>query len=211
MAMTASAAIVVIVIAVTVVFVIATTVAVVTAATTATSHVSYKMFNLFCCGFTILDDCTFEGQVFACQRMVQVNLHLFFTHLDNTAVETVSFLVLKRNDSILVDMLVVEMTVDAEHLALQIEYQVVPVVAISLIVGNGEVKTVTFLQTSNLLFEGVEGYSETCNKLERALLGGLFRHLLAILSVNKQLVGHFHVLILFLHIFLTVFFFRLQK
>ena len=209
--MTASAAIVVIVIAITVVFVIATTIAVVTAATAAASHVSYKMFNLFCCGLTILDDCTLEGQILACQRMVQVYLHLFFTHLDNTAVETVSFLVLKRNDSILVNMLVVEMTVDTEHLALQIEYQIVPIVAISLIVGNGEVETIAFLQTGNLLFEGVEGYSETCNKLERTLFGGLFRHLLAIFSVNKQLVGHFHVLILFLHIFFMVFLFRMQK
>ena len=68
-------------------------------------------------GGAVLEDSTFEVECLTGQRVVQVYLHLFFTDFYDASVETLAFFVLQGNDSVFINMLVVEVSVDAEHLA----------------------------------------------------------------------------------------------
>ena len=116
MAMSATATFVVIMAAVAIAVAIAVVVVMATASAT-TRHVCYQMFYLFGCGLAVFQYSTFESEVFASQRVVQVYLHLFFTDFYDASVETLAFFVLQGNDSVFINMLVVEVSVDAEHLA----------------------------------------------------------------------------------------------
>jgi hypothetical protein len=212
MAVSAATAFVVVVFAATVALTVAIAVVVVMTTASATpTQVCHQMFYLLSCGLTVLQYSTFESKVFACQRVIQVYLNLIFADFDNTSVKTLSLFVLQGNDSVLIDMLMVKVSVDTEYLAAQVEHEVVSIFTIGLVLGDGKVETGTFLQVYNLLFKSIQGYSKSRNKLEWTLLCCLFHHLKALLTVNKQLIGHFHVLILFLHKFVDIFPFRLAK
>ena len=82
-----------------------------------TCEVSRHVLYLFGSSLASLQYATLEVQRLTCQRVVQVHLHLFLAHGHHSSVESLSFLVLQRNYGILVDMLVVEVSVDTEYLA----------------------------------------------------------------------------------------------
>ena len=143
--------------------------------------------------------------------MVQVDLYLLFAHFHDTSVETLSLFVLQGNDGILIDVLVVEVSVNAEDFAFQVQYMLGLIVTVGLLLGDGEVEGVVLLQVDDLAFKVVECDSKTCDKLEWTLSGSLFHHLLVILFTYKQLVAQGDVLILLFHKFYRTFLFSLQR
>ena len=195
MAMSAAAVIVVLVTTmlvtlVTAMFVAFVTTMVFTAATVVTAtaatacHVGNHVFNLLIRGLTCLQHGTLEVQRLACQWMIQVNLNLFFAHSQDMSVEMTPFLVLQRDNGPFIDVLVVEMAVNAEHFTVQIEHVLVHVFTVGLFLRNGKLKGVTLVQTDNLLLEGIESYAKAGNKLERLLGRSLFHHLESLVTLH---------------------------
>ena len=147
MAVSTATACVVVVFAATVAITVAIAVVVVIVMTTAsatTTQVCHQMLYLLGRGLAVLQYSTFKSKVFACQWVVQVYLYLVFADFDNTSVKTLPLIVLQGNDSVLIDMLVVKVSVDAKHLAAQVEYEVVSIFAIGLVLGDGKVETGSF-------------------------------------------------------------------
>ena len=100
---------------------------------TASGEMFYHVLNLLIGSRTVFQNRAFEVQCLSCQRMVQVDLHLLFTNFYNTSVEALPLFVLQGNDGILIDVLMVEVTVDAEYFALQVENVLRLVVPIGLL------------------------------------------------------------------------------
>ena len=118
MAVSAATSFVMIVLAATVAITVAVAVVVVMTTTSATArHVSHQVFYLFGCSLAVFQYGAFESEILASQWVVQVNFHFLFAYFYDTSVETLTFFVLQGNDSVFIDMLVVEMSVDAEHFA----------------------------------------------------------------------------------------------
>ena len=92
----------------------------------------------------------------------------------------------------------VKMTVDAENVALQVQHVSLVILAVCLLFGNVEVEGCPLLQVLHLLLEGIKGYAETRNKLERFLGRCFLHHLQSIVAVNIQFVGNGHHFIDFL-------------
>ena len=167
---------------------------------TASGEMFYHVLNLLIGSRTVFQNRAFEVQCLSCQRMVQVDLHLLFTNFYNTSVEALPLFVLQGNDGILIDVLMVEVTVDAEYFALQVENVLRLVVPIGLLFRYREIEGVVLLQINDLAFKCVECHSETCNKLEGAFCWSLFHHLLVVSFADKQLVAQGDILILLFHI-----------
>ena len=92
----------------------------------------HHVVNLFLRGLTILQHGALKVERLASQRVVQVHLHLFLADFQHATVEAFALLVLQGHDSVLVDMLVVEVSVDAEHLAIEVEHQFIMILAVAL-------------------------------------------------------------------------------
>ena len=133
MTMSAAAAVTVVMVAVMVM-----------AAAAASRQVLHQVGYLLVGGGAVLEDSTFEVECLTGQRVVQVYLHFLFANFYDTSVETLAFFVLQGNDSVFINMLVIEMSVDAEHFAVKVEYEVVVIVTISLVLRNRKVKTDSF-------------------------------------------------------------------
>ena len=99
------------------VIVVATTATTVTVTTTAACQVLHHVVNLFLGSLTILQHGAFEIERLASQRVVEIHLHLLFANLQHATIEALALLVLQRYDGILIDVLVVEVSIDAEHIA----------------------------------------------------------------------------------------------
>ena len=94
----------------------------VTAAATAACQMFDQMLYLILSGFTVLNDRSGEVQRLACQRMVRVDGYTVFLDFLDLRHELVVFIVLKRDDSPLEDVLVVEVAVDCENIAAKLMY-----------------------------------------------------------------------------------------
>ena len=117
MSATAATTIVVVMMMLVITTLVATTLMVATtsAATAASaSHMLDEVLDLLLGSLAVLGHLSAEQQRLACQRMVQVHLHLLVGHLNDTAVEVVAVLVLQGHHGSLVDVLVVEVSVDGE-------------------------------------------------------------------------------------------------
>lgn len=92
---------------------------VVTATTTAAfsaQSVSHSLnFTVGC--FTAFYHLSVKAKRLACQRMVEIHLHFLVVQIKHPSEEVIAIFVLQWNNSVLKYMLVVEMTVDTEHLA----------------------------------------------------------------------------------------------
>ena len=168
MAVSAATAFMMVVVTITITVAISVVVMMTTTSATA-RHVSHQVFYLFGCSLAVFQYSAFESEILASQRVVQVYFHFLFANFYDTSIETLTLFVLQGNDSVFIDMLVVEMPVNAEHIAVKVEYKVVVIVAISLLLGDGEIKSGSLLQVNHLLFKGVKGNSESGYKLERAI------------------------------------------
>ena len=132
--------------------------------TTATRQVLHHVIYLFLRGFTVLQYGTLKIECLTCQRVVEVHLHLVLIDFHDATIETVSLLVLQRNNGILEDMLVVEVAVDAEHLTIEVEYQFVVIFAIAIFLAQRNLEVLAFLSSYHLLLKLVEGKAEASDE-----------------------------------------------
>ena len=165
MAMPASASVAMVVVAAS------ASVAMVVMATSAatTRQVLDKMLYLFIGGLAVLDHLTSKLQGLTCQWVVRVYRHAVFLNLHHLRHEALVILTHQGDDGSLEDVLMVEMTVDREYVALQLMLSLGDILSKSLFGLEGEVEGRAFLLLLQLLFEGVEGGTEACDKLKRAL------------------------------------------
>lgn len=201
MMMTASASAVALISLALMIVAVAVASAVVTStATTFATETSQHALNLIVGGFTFLYYLTSETESLACQRMIEVELHLFVGDGEHLAVESVAFLVLQGDDSIHEDILVVEMAIDAERLAIELYDAEVLVVAVSLFLSECEIKLFSCLKGENLVFEGINSHAKTTYPLEGFSLGSLLYQCLFTVLIGIELVAHCHIKILLFHI-----------
>ena len=186
MVVTASASTVVIVIVVTSAVASTTTVAAIAAATS--SEVLHHVVYLFLSGVAVLQNGTFEVECLTSQRMVEVNLHLLFANLQYATIEAVTLLILQGHDGVNIDMLVVEVAIDAEYLACQIQHVFVVIFTIALFLAQRDIEVLAFRSSNHLLLELVECKAEACDEAEGALCSSLFDEFFTIVTVNIQLV-----------------------
>jgi hypothetical protein len=143
------------------VVVVATTSAAVTVTTTATCQVLHHVVYLFLGSFAVLQHSAFEIECLASQWVVEVHLHLLFANLQHATVEALALLVLQGYDGILIDVLVVEVSVDAEHIAIEVEDVFLVILAIALLLAQGELEVLTLLCGNHLLLELIECKTKT--------------------------------------------------
>ena len=129
-----------------VVFMVAAS-ATVVAATSATlvRHMIQHVLNLFVRGITVLKYLACESQRLASQRVVGVECHFVFIDTDHAGHKVTFFAVHQCDDSIWIDVLVVKMTIDSEHLALHLMNSALVIFAEGLGRGKGEVEVLTCL------------------------------------------------------------------
>ena len=93
--------------------------------------------------------------------MIEVHLHLVVCNFENTSVETVAILILQGHDGILEDILMIEMSVDAEHLAFEVEDACSLTIAVCLVLVELKLKVGTSLKTYNLLLKLLESNAKS--------------------------------------------------
>ena len=124
--------------------------------TTTTRQVLHHVVYLFLRGFTVLQYGTLKIECLACQWVVEVHLHFVLADFHHATIEAFALLVLQGHDSILINMLVVEVSVDAEHLAVEVEHQLIVILSITLLLAQCEFEVLTLSGSFHLLFELVE-------------------------------------------------------
>lgn len=141
----------------TAVIMVATTSAAVTMTAATTCQVLHHVVNLFLAGLTILQHGAFEIECLASQRMVEVHLYFLFANLQHATIETLALLILQGYDSVLIDVLVVEVTINAEHIAVEIEDILLVILAIALFLAQSQIEVLALLCGNHLLLELIEG------------------------------------------------------
>ena len=143
---------------------VAATSAAVTVTTTATCQVLHHVVNLFLGSLAVLQHSAFEIERLTGQWVVEVHLYLLFTNFQYATIEALALFVLQGNDGILIDMLVVEVSVDAEHVAVEVEDVLVMIFSIALFLAQRKLKVLAFLSGNHLLLELVEGKTKACDE-----------------------------------------------
>ena len=141
---------------------IATASAVATAATAALTAQAVDETLDFVLGcLAALNNLTREAQGLARKWVIEVHLHLVVGDFENTAVESVAILILQWHDGIHKYILVVEMSVDAEHLAVKVKYARRLTVTIRLVLVKFKLEVCSGSQFGHLLLKLFECDSET--------------------------------------------------
>ena len=195
-----------------------------TVVTSASAVVLFNMLDeslyLVVCCFACLQHLSLESQVFPCQWVVEVHLHFLVVDVEHLAEEVVAVFVLKRYDGSFEDMLVVEVVVDGENAAVDINDVRRVVGAIALLLRERELEVVSFAKVFHRLFKGVESHSESSQEAERALLCSLLSQFLFPVLLGVEFVCQYDVLVFdFVHSVMLVFceydakvrFFSLQR
>lgn len=144
MAVSAAAAFfVVMLVAATLTSVAAVSSAVVTATAATSSEVFHEMSHFCLCGVAVLENSTFKVERFASQRVIEVDFHLLFANFHYTSVEALSLFVLQGYDGFGIYVLMVEMTVDAEYVSVEIEQVLVVILTISVVLAQCDVEVLT--------------------------------------------------------------------
>ena len=104
-------------VAATAIVVFATTSTAVAVTSATTRHVLNEVVNLFLSGVAVFYHSTLKIKRLASQRVVQVYLDFLFANLYDASVEAVALFVLKGYDSVLIDVFMVEVAIDAERFA----------------------------------------------------------------------------------------------
>ena len=164
----------------------------------ATCQMLDQVLYLFISGVAILDDCSCEVQGLTCERVVSVDGDTVFLDLLDFGHELVVFIIHQGDNCALEDILVVEMTVDHENIATQFVYTLGLKISKSLRRLQDKIEFGTLFQLHNLLFEGIQGNTETCDKLKWAFVTSLLFQILLSISEAVQLVNHRHELVFLL-------------
>ena len=130
-----------------------------TAALTAQAVDETLDFVLGC--LAALNNLTREAQGLARKWVIEVHLHFVIGDFENTTVESVAILILQWHDGIHKYILVVEMSVDAEHLAVKVKYARRLTVTIRLVLVKFKLEVCSGSQFGHLLLKLFECDSET--------------------------------------------------
>ena len=167
-------------------------------ARTAACQVLDEVLYLFFRGLAVLHHLTGEVQGLACQRMVGIDGHTVFFNLDDLCHEMLVLIVHQGNDCPLVDILVVEMAVDRKDATVDFMHALRLVGAKSILRLQDKVESIAFCQAHHLLFECVECYAKTSDKLKGLLLASLLLQVLLSVSNRVKLVDYRHESVIFL-------------
>ena len=149
-----------------------------------------------------LNDLSFKSQVLTSQRVVQVHFHLIVSDVHYASEETVAVLVLQRHNSILVDVLVVEMVVDGEDALVDVDDALSHILAIGFLLRQRKLEVVAHFQFQGFFLEGIQRHAESRQEAERFLFRSRFNHFVFTILCGVQFVAHHDVLMLYLIHFL---------
>ena len=149
----------------------ATAIAAASAATLASDDVD-ECLNLLLGCIVHAQHLTLKHEVHASIGVIEVDSHRLFLHLYHEAIHALAIGIHEGNYVAGIDLLVIKLTIDAEDVLVYIKDEVVAAVAISLVLGKGEVEGVALLQIIELFLESLEGEAKACGKLE-GLLGAM--------------------------------------
>ena len=117
----------------------------------------------------VLADGAREVERLASQRVVGIDSDTVFLHLHHLGHELMVVAVCQRDDGIGVDVIVVEMAIDREHLTVDFMNALWLVGAKGLLRCEDKVEGVALRMLGHLSLESVEGDAKTSDKLEGAL------------------------------------------
>ena len=132
-----------------------------------TTYEMDELLDFLLARLTDFNDRPLEAKVFACKRVVQVYAHMLVGDFDNTSHEVVAVLVLKGQHGSHFHIVVVEMPVDGENLAVKVHHTFLFVCPVCLLFGQREVELVTILQGSQFLLESFECHAEAADEYKR--------------------------------------------
>lgn len=78
--------------------------------------------------------------------MVKVNLHLVVAYRENTSEKPVAVLILQWYDGVFIYVVMVKMAVDAEYILVKVEHMLLLIVAVGVILLQGEVEFGSFIK-----------------------------------------------------------------
>ena len=185
-------------------FAFATTFILASAAMTAASaavHVVEQSLYLVVCSFAVLDNVALEVELVASERVVEVNLNLVSANFQNLCYEEVAVLVFERNLCALEYVLAVEVSVNGEHLLVELDNTLWVVFAERLVLVEFEVKLLAASQILQYVLEGIKGRTESSNEHERLFLSCFLYEVAFAVLVNgeKLIVCSNKFVCLFLH------------
>ena len=154
------------------------------------AHVVEQVLDLLLGSIAVLNDESCEEQRLAGQRMVQVHLHLVLCHFQHAAEEVVAVGVLQGDDGTLVDVLLVEVAVNHEVLAFQVQHAFFHILAVGFIFAQLEGEGLSLLQVLDFFLKRLKGISEAADEVERTLGSGLFYKVFTFLIYREQFVLH---------------------
>ena len=189
--MTAAAALMMMTLTSTVAMMAATVAVTVVSATAAlAAHAVDKALDFVIRSLARLDNVSLEVERLASKRVVKVNLHFVVAYRENTSEKPVAVLILQWYDGVFIYVVMVKMAVDAEYILVKVEHMLLFIIAIGVILLQGEVEFGALLQSGNLFLECVKGYSVAAYELERLFVGSFFYEFALTIVHGVQLVSH---------------------
>lgn len=143
--------------------------AVIMTAVTLTVEVIHQVLDFLVGGIPTFKYLALKLQRHACERVVEIHFHEVVLNLHHLAHKVIAVFVLKWDDRTLKDILMIEVTINAEYITLYVDNTLVVTVTISLILGELELESSVLVETSDLRLEGRQRNAEARNELERSL------------------------------------------
>ena len=153
------------------------------------------LIDLFLCCIAVFANGARKVERLASQRVVGVNSNAIFLNFYDSGHELMILAIRQGDDGIGVDVIVVEMTVDRENLALQLMNPLRFVGTESLFWFEGKIEGVALRMIDHRLLESVEGDAETSDKLEGTLRACFLLEILLAVGNRIQLILDRHELI----------------
>ena len=162
---------------VAVVMVVSAVIMAVVASATLSTQLVDNILNLFVCRIACFHYMPLEIEIFPCQWVVQVYLHLIFCYFKNFSEESLAVLILQRKYRIDENILMVEMAIDAENVPVKIYHALFFVITVCLVLGKAEVEFFALVQIDDMIFKFLERNAKSSDEVEWFLIGGFFNEL----------------------------------
>lgn len=131
------------------------------AATAATAgETVYLVLDIFVGGLATLYDGADEVEVATSEWVVEIYLHLIVGDSEDARWEATALSVLERDDSTLEDGVGIELSIEGEDALVELEHCLLHIVAVCLVLGDGEVKLLSLLEGEDILLEAWDGGAE---------------------------------------------------
>lgn len=153
------------------------------------------LFDFLKGGFAVLKEGACELQGLASQGVIEVNGDLVVCNLDDGSHEVVTLAVHEGHLGTREDVLVVELTVDLEHLTWHRTHQLLVALAECFGSLEREVEGVTRLQLCQLLLEGFDHETHACDKGNGLAVRRFVEQLMTCCAVGEHLICYLDVLL----------------